>query len=316
MRVLKFGGTSVADEDAIARVTAIVAAEARARAAPAVRSSSSPRSAASPTSCSTSRRVADAGAARTRRTRSRRCASATCACSPRVAPGDAAATQARTASSTSSSRTWRRWSTRWRCFTRPRRARWTPIAAMGEIVSARIVTAAFAHAGPRRHRGRSPRAHRHRRDTSLRRVPSMETTGAQVRDALRPLLSRRQGRRDRRLRRRHAQGRRDDARARRVGLLRGNSSARRSTPTEIQIWTDVDGMLTADPRVVATSAAGAGAVVRGGRRARVLRREGAAPQDDSARCVAEHPGPHPQHVQAVEAPGRSSPTQALPTLRR
>ena len=30
MRVLKFGGTSVADENAIARVTAIVAAEARA----------------------------------------------------------------------------------------------------------------------------------------------------------------------------------------------------------------------------------------------------------------------------------------------
>ena len=46
---------------------------------------------------------------------------------------------------------------------------------------------------------------------------------------------------------------------------------------EIQIWTDVDGMLTADPRIVAEPRRGAAAVVRRGVGARVLRREGAAP---------------------------------------
>ena len=42
----------------------------------------------------------------------------------------------------------------------------------------------------------------------------------------------------------------DDARPRRIGLLRRRSSAPAIDAAEIQIWTDVDGMLTADPRIV------------------------------------------------------------------
>ena len=57
---------------------------------------------------------------------------------------------------------------------------------------------------------------------------------------------------------------------------------------EIQIWTDVDGMLTADPRVVARAAARAAAVVRRGVGARVLRREGAASGDDPSGRGEEH----------------------------
>ncbi len=45
-------------------------------------------------------------------------------------------------------------------------------------------------------------------------------------------------------------GRHHHARARRVGLFRRPSSARCLDADEIQIWTDVDGMLTADPRIV------------------------------------------------------------------
>ena len=52
--------------------------------------------------------------------------------------------------------------------------------------------------------------------------------------------------------------------------------------SEIQIWTDVTGFLTADPRVVPGCPAAGPALVYGGRRARVLRGEGPAPEDDSA----------------------------------
>ena len=47
-----------------------------------------------------------------------------------------------------------------------------------------------------------------------------------------------------------ADGRDHDARPRRLRLLGVAHSARRSARQEIQIWTDVDGMLTADPRIV------------------------------------------------------------------
>ena len=63
---------------------------------------------------------------------------------------------------------------------------------------------------------------------------------------------------------------------------------------EIQIWTDVDGMLTADPRVVAAAAPRAAAVVRRSVRAGLLRREGAASEHDPAGGRQEHPGAHPQ----------------------
>ena len=73
---------------------------------------------------------------------------------------------------------------------------------------------------------------------------------------------------------------------------------------EIQIWTDVDGMLTADPRVVPAAARRAAAVVRRSVGAGVLRREGAAPEHDSAGGREEHPGADPQLAAAGE-PGHA-----------
>jgi aspartate kinase len=64
---------------------------------------------------------------------------------------------------------------------------------------------------------------------------------------------------------------------------------------EIQIWTDVDGMLSADPRVIASHLA---AVVCRGGRARILWREGAASEHDSSGRRAEHSRPHSQLVEA------------------
>ncbi len=69
--------------------------------------------------------------------------------------------------------------------------------------------------------------------------------------------------------------------------------------SEIQIWTDVDGMLTADPRIVQRRPGRAAPLVRRGVGARVLRREGAAPGDDSAGGRPEHPGPHSQLAAAA-----------------
>jgi aspartate kinase len=57
---------------------------------------------------------------------------------------------------------------------------------------------------------------------------------------------------------------------------RRRSSAPVSTCDEIQIWTDVDGMLTADPRVVANPRSFRNCRSPR-RRARLLRREGPAP---------------------------------------
>ena len=57
---------------------------------------------------------------------------------------------------------------------------------------------------------------------------------------------------------------------------------------EIQIWTDVDGMLTADPRVVADPRAGSAALVFRGVGAGVLRRQGAASQHHPSRGGEEH----------------------------
>ena len=120
------------------------------------------------------------------------------------------------------------------------------VAAMGELLSSRIVAAALA---ARRRAGgvggRAPR-HRHQRRPhpgdaadarDQRRAPRVGPPGARRRT--------RAG--ARRLRRRHGERAHDDARARRVGLLGRARGRRASAPSEIQIWTDVDGMLTADP---------------------------------------------------------------------
>ena len=81
---------------------------------------------------------------------------------------------------------------------------------------------------------------------------------------------------------------------------------------EIQIWTDVDGMLTADPRIVADAARRAAPVVRRGVGAGLLRRQGAAPGDDPTGGRPQHPGAHPElearrrarHAHHRRAPGQ------------
>ena len=166
------------------------------------------------------------------------------------------------------------------------------IAAAGEILSSRIVAAALtAHALPagwvdaRRavitdgeHQAAAPQ------------IP--ETTAALMAD-VDPLLAVGPHPGDRRVRRRHRDGVTttlgrggSDFSAAIVGACLGAA--------EIQIWTDVDGMLTADPRDRQGSAGGAAPLVCRGVGAGLLRRQGAAPGDDSAGRGAQHPGPHPQ----------------------
>ena len=73
---------------------------------------------------------------------------------------------------------------------------------------------------------------------------------------------------------------------------------------EIQIWTDVDGMLTADPRVVAAPRVVPRLQLRRGLGARLLRGEGPPPEHDPARGRPRHPRAHPQ---LAAARGRRAP---------
>ena len=66
---------------------------------------------------------------------------------------------------------------------------------------------------------------------------------------------------------------------------------------EIWIWTDVDGVMTANPSEVPDARTLRGDLVQRGIRAGVLRREGAALQDDPAGVPQAHPGSHPQQLQ-------------------
>ena len=97
-----------------------------------------------------------------------------------------------------------------------------------------------------------------------------------------PILDGGRRRRPRRIHRRDGRRHHDDARPRRLRSTPPRCSARRSHADEIQIWTDVDGMLTADPRVVERRAGRAAAVVRRSVGAGILRRQGAAPEHDPA----------------------------------
>ena len=66
---------------------------------------------------------------------------------------------------------------------------------------------------------------------------------------------------------------------------------------EVWIWTDVDGVMTANPYRSTRGAHTLGDFLQRGVRAGVLRRQGAALQDDSS-CVPEaHSGAHPEQLQ-------------------
>ncbi len=85
---------------------------------------------------------------------------------------------------------------------------------------------------------------------------------------------------------------------------------------EIQIWTDVDGMLTSDPRIVKDPHRRAAHLVRRGFGAGLLRRQGAAPRDHSAGRRQEHSRSDPElaagRTRAARSSRRSVP---LPTGR-
>ena len=76
------------------------------------------------------------------------------------------------------------------------------------------------------------------------------------------------------------------------------SSAPSSGADEVEIWTDVDGILTADPRKVPDAFSLESPELRGGDGALPLRRQGHLPADHPARPRARHPHPHPQHLQS------------------
>ena len=105
----------------------------------------------------------------------------------------------------------------------------------------------------------------------------------------------------RRVRRRHARRRHDDARPRRVGLLGGD---RRRLPRRVARSRSGPTWTACSPPIRASSTRSAGRaapVVRRGVGAGLLRRQGAAPGDHSAGRRQEHPGAHPQ-LAAAEAP--------------
>ena len=154
MVVQKFGGTSVADPDAVRRLIEIArAARTRDGRGPVV-----VVSALSGVTDALLLIAAEAGAARLERALSHveRCATGT---SPWRGPWCGATDgRAHRASSRRSSISWPPSSRRSASCEKSRPARSTSIAAMGELLSSRIVAAALVNAGPARRMGRRPAA--------------------------------------------------------------------------------------------------------------------------------------------------------------
>ena len=75
----------------------------------------------------------------------------------------------------------------------------------------------------------------------------------------------------------------------------------------IEIWTDVDGVMSADPRLVPERVLPAGAGLRGAHGALAFRSEGGLSADDSSCPYRPHPARHPKHL--------PSPSEAARALR-
>jgi aspartate kinase len=247
MHVLKFGGTSVADEAAIARVTAIVAAahhSAGAEGGPVVVVSAlggvtdrllEAVTLARKGVTAESHAIVDALTERHRRVLDA------------VAPG-AAADPVRAWMDEQFANIYATLIALGVLHEMSPRSQ-DAVAAMGEILSARLVTAGFAAAGLPAV-AVDPRELVVTDENFTQAVPQVEATGAQVRTRVRPLLA--DG---------HVVVTGGYVGATRGGLVttlgRGGSDYSAALlgaaldVSDIQIWTDVDGMLTADPRVVA-----------------------------------------------------------------
>ncbi len=72
----------------------------------------------------------------------------------------------------------------------------------------------------------------------------------------------------------------------------------------ITIWTDVDGVLSADPRLVPDAVVLDEVSYAGGDRAGLLRREGGASEHDGAGDREQDPDLDSEHVQSCRIPGR------------
>ena len=75
---------------------------------------------------------------------------------------------------------------------------------------------------------------------------------------------------------------------------------------ELWIWTDVDGIMSADPRLVRGRAGAGGDHVRRGGRAGIYRRQGAASADAGAAGGEEDPGLEQEQLRARRSRGRRS----------
>ena len=133
------------------------------------------------------------------------------------------------------------------------------IVAFGELVSSQIVAAALTDAGVRA------------QFVDARQVlitdtqhgaaqPDRAQTDERLARLVAPLVEGRRRAGARRVHRRHGGGTSPRRSAAAVPTTRPRSSAPACARDEIQIWTDVDGMLTADPRVVDAPARRAAAV--------------------------------------------------------
>ena len=179
------------------------------------------------------------------------------------------------------------------------------VAAMGEILSSRIVTAALLHAGVPAEWVDARRAIV-TNDDHTQAIPLMRETNAALRASVLPVL--------------------DAGRVPVLGGFVGATVEGRTTTlgrggsdysgalvgagigaSEIQIWTDVDGMLTADPRIVRDAAPRAAALVCRSGGAGVLRREGAASQHHPSRHRARHPRSNSELAQAGRGGHAASP---------
>ena len=285
--IMKFGGTSVADADAMSRVIGIVRDQLGSQSRP----DTPPVVVVSAMSKVTDRLV-EAGAARRRRAKATRRAKLLSDLlerhigrrARRSSRGDSAATALTAhAAPRNSSSADRRRCARWRRTREVSPRSHDAIVAMGELASSRIVAAAFASKRRAGGLGRRARGARHRRRAHGRRARH----GRDLRADAATLVGAA-----------HAPPARWPVLGGFIGatadgvtttLGRGGSDYSAAIfgacldVDEIQIWTDVDGMLTADPRVVPEPRAGAAAVVRRSVGAGLLRREGAASRARSCR---------------------------------
>ena len=159
------------------------------------------------------------------------------------------------------------------------------IAATGELASSRIVAAALADAGSRPRGWTRGKVHRAPTPSTRAAAPDMDAT-------CRTCTAASAGAGARRDRRPRAASSAPPPTVSTTTLGRGGSDYSAAIfgacvdAAEIQIWTDVDGMLTADPRVVPSPRVVPQLVVCRSVRARLLRRQGAPPEHDSPGRVA------------------------------